>query len=145
MLDTLYSKSNITNNIHCSIPKLSYDAKNTKIINFIKICKDLDILDESNLDIENYKNLSKIIKIKSFIIFLENELTTKTYFTSYGENIELKINGKFNQQIIINCIKKYVNEFLKCSACKNKTEFIKENRLYKIFCKNCDYFKFIKI
>ena len=147
-LNLLYCNKIDKDSINCCVPILSYDAKNTKINNFIKICRDIGILSKDeydNLDENSYKIISKKIQFRYFIKFIENELTTLSNFTGTGSNTELKLKGKFKIDVIVKCIKKYVIDIVKCPICKNITNFEKDARIYKIFCQKCTYFKFIKL
>lgn len=147
-LNLLYCNKKDTDSINCCVPILSYDAKNTKINNFIKICRDIGILSRDQfdkLDENSFKIFVKKIQLRYFIKFIENELTTSSNFTGIGINSELKLKGKFKIDAIVNCIKKYVIEIIKCPICKNITDFEKDVRIYKIFCQKCTYFKFIKL
>ena len=144
---------NVEHNItKITYPKLSFDAKNTKIDNFIKICNSICIISKQvykEIDTvsktEDIYNMILNIKLKFLISFIENDLSTITNYINGSR--ELKLAGKFKKDQIANCIMRFVKEYLMCgnNDCNNiDTRLEKEGRIYQVKCTKCNFTKFVK-
>ena len=144
MLDIFYLQyqNMVHNNTNIKIPqpKIEIDRKNTKVVNFYKICKALNRITTNCYHIKHDDLYKQVIK------FFETELTTNSSFTD--DFMGIILTNRFSKELIESVIRKYCNEYVKCLSCNSyNTEIIKENKLYKIKClnPNCKHFRYKNI
>ena len=111
------------NKFGCDRPRILLEARETLIINFGKICSDL--------------NRDKSL-VKSFV---EKDLDLKKNPPRIsGKDDEiLTINGRYTQDNIMNVIKKFMDKYVICPAkCgSGDTDIVKKERLVFLECSKC--------
>lgn len=123
ILDEIYETINDNNqfsnsNTNISKPDVSYSNRKTFWNNYGKICSQLN---------------RTLVQIK---IFFEKELAVET---SINEKKQLILRGKYNFNIIASTLKKYIKNYVQCSACKSLLSEIfrnTSNRLDYLKCLN---------
>jgi len=103
-----------------SIPAPKLEKKGGKKIlwtNFSQTCQSI------NRDLEHVK------------LYMLTELTAEG---SLDGNNNLNIVGKFNSEMILTILKKYVQEYVTCKSCqKSNTTIYRKNRLSIVKCESC--------
>lgn len=143
MLDIFYQKYDDTiekKTIKIPPPKIEIDRKNTKIVNFYKICKEINRITKNCYHIKHDDIYKQVIK------YFEIELSTNSSFTD--DFMGIILTNRFKEEFIENVIRKYCNEYVKCLSCNSYyTQITKENKLFKIEClnTNCKHFRYKNI
>lgn len=120
MLDRLYTclaQSTTESRTTVDPPKIVVENKRTCILNYKKICVQL------NRDNNHLKE------------YIENQFSVKSNINANGSLILI---GVFKSNNVIAIIKKYISENIACKECKScLTEIIKENRINYLKCNRC--------
>lgn len=131
LLDKCYSIKNNdnTNNIsqnmdqlerRSAIPAPKLEKKGGKRISWINFAKTCESI---NRDLEHVK------------LYILSELAAEG---SLDGNNNLTIVGKFNSEMILTILKKYIQEYVICKSCQKKnTEIYRKNRLSIVKCNDC--------
>lgn len=120
MIDRLYDKlTEQENKSKTSVdpPQIVIENKKTCIVNFKKICAQLN---RHNTYLKEY---------------IENEFSVKTNVNANGSLILI---GVYKSNKVIAIIKKYIMENIACKECKScLTDIIRENRITYLKCNRC--------
>lgn len=120
MIDRIYENIKQIKKTKNVLPKLIVKCENKKtyFVNYSAICFSLNR--ESN----------------SMIKFLEKELNSST---SINAQDQLIIDGMFREKHIEKVIINYIENYVRCGACKSlNTSIIKEDKFLFLQCNNCN-------
>lgn len=131
----LYDREFLIDRAYSGLNKITGDSHNEQLLTpKVGICN-------GSTYIQNFRNICDKLNRKEADVksFIDDETQAKSSVSEKGELFISVVNKKMNlEEWVDRIIKKYVDQYVKCSQCKSISTVIeKENRITYMTCNKC--------